>query len=451
MVKMSNLHLKNMEEYCAERKELLQRVKKIIINNLNLDLNDFEIDDDSGLFGTGLGLDSIDALDLVIGVEEEFGIKIGENELKVFRSVNSLVDYIYSKLKKIQIIENVESEEDINDGSAYYYVRNKTTIYEYVNDIYEIPAIDDGAQLISNIVAGKTISLEPNKCIQSLILNENGRIVDVVYVMMFDEKYWILTSKGNDEAKKIIMTIPDVKCITNEYKCITIEGPYAWSVAKRCFGFEILGLTYARFIDLPLDDITITVARLSVTGEYGYRIFVAADMASRVTDLIKNESSSEELKEIDEEELKMIMKKTSIEGRAVQQNSLDIIGINPVENELRWMIDLRKASYIGKEVIESELQNCTKRVVAFVVEGKSENEIGNIDGKSVAIGSMEIGTIVSSEYSPILKKRIGYCSFNIPWGYVGISGLSIVGVEGAIIKTVSTPVFIPKSAKIQVQ
>lgn len=99
---------------------------------------------------------------------------------------------------------------------------------------------------------------------------------------------------------------------------------------------------------------------MSVTGEYGYRIFVAADMASKVIDLIKNESTPEELKEIDEEELKMIMKVTSIEGRAVQQNCQNFIGINPVENELRWMIDLRKDSYIGKEVIEREMTNCTK-------------------------------------------------------------------------------------------
>jgi hypothetical protein len=91
---------------------------------------------------------------------------------------------------------------------------------------------------------------------------------------MFDEKYWILTSRGNDEAKNIIMKIPDVKYITNEYRCITIEGPYAWSIAKRCFGFEILGLTYARFIDLPLDDITIPVQDCVYPVNLGNRIFV---------------------------------------------------------------------------------------------------------------------------------------------------------------------------------
>jgi len=45
----------------------------------------------------GLGLDSVDALDLVVGVEDKFGVQIGEGELLAFRSVNSLVDYILNK------------------------------------------------------------------------------------------------------------------------------------------------------------------------------------------------------------------------------------------------------------------------------------------------------------------------------------------------------------------
>jgi acyl carrier protein len=90
------MSLESVRDYIDIRKDLLGRVKKIIIEKLNLNLKVQEIDDDSPLFGMGLGLDSIDSLDLVIGIEGEFGFKVLEEDLNVFRSVNSLVDYIIS-------------------------------------------------------------------------------------------------------------------------------------------------------------------------------------------------------------------------------------------------------------------------------------------------------------------------------------------------------------------
>jgi acyl carrier protein len=54
------------------------------------------IDDDAPLFGEGLGLDSVDALELVVALEKEFGIKIKSQELEreVFSSVASLSQFI---------------------------------------------------------------------------------------------------------------------------------------------------------------------------------------------------------------------------------------------------------------------------------------------------------------------------------------------------------------------
>ena len=89
--------IEEVKKYIEKRKKLLHEVKELIIERLGLDFIPEEIDDDSPLFGMGLGLDSVDALDLVVGVEDKFGVQIGEGELLAFRSVNSLVDYILNK------------------------------------------------------------------------------------------------------------------------------------------------------------------------------------------------------------------------------------------------------------------------------------------------------------------------------------------------------------------
>ena len=64
--------------------ELKSKVKQLIVRQLKLEIDPKEIGDTAPLFGDdpqGLGLDSIDALELVLGVEKEFGIKVRESEL----------------------------------------------------------------------------------------------------------------------------------------------------------------------------------------------------------------------------------------------------------------------------------------------------------------------------------------------------------------------------------
>jgi acyl carrier protein len=73
------------------------RIKQLIVSSLNLDgIKPEMIDDEAPLFGEGLGLDSVDALELVVALEKEFGIKIKSQELgrEVFSSVASLSQFI---------------------------------------------------------------------------------------------------------------------------------------------------------------------------------------------------------------------------------------------------------------------------------------------------------------------------------------------------------------------
>ncbi len=82
--------------------DLKKRVKELIVRQLKLEVDPATIQDSAPLFGDqpgSLGLDSIDALELVLGVEKEFGIKIQDEEVgvKAFASVDSLCEFILSK------------------------------------------------------------------------------------------------------------------------------------------------------------------------------------------------------------------------------------------------------------------------------------------------------------------------------------------------------------------
>ncbi len=77
--------------------ELRQQLKELMVSELNLEGKaPSDIDDAAPLFGEGLGLDSLDALQLAMSVEERFGVRIpeGDEARPIFASVNSLVEHI---------------------------------------------------------------------------------------------------------------------------------------------------------------------------------------------------------------------------------------------------------------------------------------------------------------------------------------------------------------------
>jgi acyl carrier protein len=79
---------------------LIQQLKTLIVEALSLDdVKPDDIGDDDPLFGEGLGLDSIDGLELVMTVEKAFQIKIGNSEesRKALHSVAVLAAYIRSQ------------------------------------------------------------------------------------------------------------------------------------------------------------------------------------------------------------------------------------------------------------------------------------------------------------------------------------------------------------------
>jgi acyl carrier protein len=79
------------------------QIKELIVRDLDLrGRRAEEISDEAALFGEGLGLDSLDALELAVSLERAYGIKLPEGEAarQVFQNVRSLAAYVRAELPR---------------------------------------------------------------------------------------------------------------------------------------------------------------------------------------------------------------------------------------------------------------------------------------------------------------------------------------------------------------
>jgi len=84
------------QAYIDLRKTVTDTFKQLVIEALMLEITAHDIENDTPLFGLGLGLDSIDILELVVGIERHFGITVTDDNMAAFRSVNTVVDFVLS-------------------------------------------------------------------------------------------------------------------------------------------------------------------------------------------------------------------------------------------------------------------------------------------------------------------------------------------------------------------
>jgi len=81
----------------ANRRDVLLQIKEELIDRLQLEYTPEDIDDDTFLFGSGLALDSIDAMEIVIGMQARFGVLMPDGDIASLRTINTLADFVLSE------------------------------------------------------------------------------------------------------------------------------------------------------------------------------------------------------------------------------------------------------------------------------------------------------------------------------------------------------------------
>ncbi len=89
------------------REDVLRRIRKILMERLQVRREADELDADTPLFGAGIGLDSVDSVELVVSIETEFALKLRQEATgrRYMRTVNTLADMVLHLLDEKQRVD----------------------------------------------------------------------------------------------------------------------------------------------------------------------------------------------------------------------------------------------------------------------------------------------------------------------------------------------------------
>lgn len=80
------------------QEEVIANLQTILVTKLRLPMQPSEIEPEMELFNSGLGLDSVDSLELIAAIHEDYGIELNAEHTPFFRNLNTLSEYITSSL-----------------------------------------------------------------------------------------------------------------------------------------------------------------------------------------------------------------------------------------------------------------------------------------------------------------------------------------------------------------
>ena len=94
----------DLDVYLERRERTLDEVRRLMASIIDYRGDPTDIDPDAGLFGTGLGLDSLDAVEVLIGLEIDLGVRLeGDDAMRLgLRSVNAVVDVVMRARGELQ-------------------------------------------------------------------------------------------------------------------------------------------------------------------------------------------------------------------------------------------------------------------------------------------------------------------------------------------------------------
>lgn len=269
--------------------------------------------------------------------------------------------------------------------------------------------------------------IKPAQAQYTLMCDDNGGVIDDLFVMDFGDRYWLVVNASNTTvdlarvlevadrfsehrassgvAQRVIETPDDlvgvrVDDISGMVALLALQGPYAEAVLERVLQTSVSHIPYFGFDILRFSDDKIVVSRTGYTGEDGFEIFLPSRLAQKLWRLLlQSEVDGVSVSPCGlgaRDSLRLEM------GYSLYGHELSM-EINPYEAGVGFAVRLDKGDFAGREALAKiKAAGPSRRIVALKVTDRGVPRSGD----RVCINGDDVGHVTSGGFSPVLAQGI---------------------------------------------
>jgi folate-binding protein YgfZ len=288
----------------------------------------------------------------------------------------------------------------------------------------------EAVMFLNGLITNDMKTLAVNSWMAAIFPNVQGRLLAAVRIIHRADGFLIDTESPTLETVAKLLerfTLAGdflVNNLTNETAMLSIQGRNAAAVIRQAFGETAAALARERVVTAQLDNGSdVTVIRATHTGEDGFDLFVNANDAPKLLEVVRDAGAQPFGSEVAE----TLRIEAGIPRFGIDMDETKVV----TETNLDDAVSFTKGCYIGQEIIAriKYRGHVAKKLTGLLVEHD-----GTLEGglKILSADDKEIGSITSSTVSPQLKKTIAL-------GYVKYDYLE----PGTKVKVVSAEVELP--------
>jgi aminomethyltransferase len=292
--------------------------------------------------------------------------------------------------------------------SEHNTVRSAAGLFD-VSHMGEIEiAGKDALAAVQHITSNDASKLAVNQAQYSALMTPEGTFVDDLLVYRFAPNHFLLVVNAGNIEKDYAWIAEHAKSAgdaavvnsSDRYALIAVQGPKARTVLQSLTGIDLGAIKYYWFAHGEVASVRSTVSRTGYTGEDGFEVFCAPNMATRVWNALLEAGQGEGIVPCG-----LGARDTLRLEAAMRLYGNDIDDTTSVlEADLGWIVGWNKAEFIGHDVLRRQKEAGLKRkIVGFAMVDRAIARHGHL----VMHGDDQVGFVSSGTQTPFLKKAIG--------------------------------------------
>lgn len=336
-----------------------------------------------------------------------------------------------------ELVTLLDSEVPWHFGSVekeYEVLRSRAGLTDLASAAL-IEVHGEATAFLQKVLARDVEYLRPERAMLSLLLDDDGRPLDLVTLSSMEDGYLVETSfgRGSETFKYLEAEAPpgvSVVDLKSSHSIIGVEGPYAWNAMGRLVGNELTALPYETIVETEMEGEPVLFSRTGFTGEYGYKVIGTNEVVRRAWEHVQNEVPPVGFGAL---ETAMLEVRQPLLHREVGDDGVLECGFN-------WLVDFTKEDFRGRDAVMAAFEKGGwRRTVGFCADRVPGA------GAEVRAGDVVVGHVVHAVESVSLGKAVGLARLNEDYAATTLEFTVVDDGRSVTVLTISSPYVVPKS------